>query len=101
MKLGSTRPEKTILGIKRKRVYPEIDLHLLLSLKSLMKEGMVISLKGMIQNRFRIELPMWVIGDFANMDDMYEEYEKSTKRPSEAKLIFDKKSREWKIRSNQ
>jgi hypothetical protein len=54
----------------------------------------------MIQNRFRIELPMWVIGDFANMDDMYEEYEKSTKRPSEAKLIFDKKSREWKVRSN-
>jgi hypothetical protein len=41
-----------------------------------------------------------VIGDFASMDDMYEEYEKNSRRPCDAKLIFDKKSQEWKIRSN-
>nr|WP_295971006.1 hypothetical protein [uncultured Bacillus sp.] len=100
MKLGFSKSEKNLFGIKRKRNYPEVDMHLILSLKSLMKEGMVISLKGMSQNRYRMELPMWVIGDFANMDDMYEEYEKSLKRPCEVKLIFDKKTREWKMRSN-
>lgn len=99
MKLEYTMPEKNIFGFKRKRIYPEVDMHLILSLKALMKEGMVLSLKGMTQNRFRLELPMWVIGDYANMDDMYEEYEKSVKRPCEAKLIFDKKTREWKMRS--
>jgi hypothetical protein len=100
MKLSSAKPEKGILGIKRKRNYPEVDMHLILSLKSLMKEGMVISLKGMTQNRLRIELPIWLIGDFANMDDMYEEYEKNLRRPCEAKLTFDKKTREWKMRSS-
>jgi hypothetical protein len=100
MKLGSTKPEKNLLGLKKKRTYPSVDQHLLLSLKGFMSEGMVLSLKGIVQNRLRIELPMWVIGDFANMDDMYEEYEKNSRRACDAKLIFDKKSREWKMRSN-
>jgi hypothetical protein len=100
MKLGSVKPEKTLLGIGRKKSYPPIDVHILQSLKGFMKEGVVLSLKGVIQNRFKLEIPMWVIGDFANMDDMYEEYEKNEKRAYEAKLIFDKKVREWKMKSN-
>lgn len=100
MKLSAARPEKGLFGMKRKRGYPDIDIHLILSLKSLMKEGMVISLKDIPRNRSRYELPIWLIGDFANMDDMYEEYEKSLKRPCEAKLVFDKKTREWKLRSS-
>lgn len=100
MKIGEVRPEKNLLGLKRKRKYPNVDQHLLLSLKSYMSEGMAISIKDIIQNRFRIELPMWVIGDFLNMDDMYEEYEKSRRKVCDAKLIFDKKSQDWKIRSN-
>ena len=41
---------------------------------------MVLSLKGNVQNRLSIEIPMWVIGDFSNMDEMYEEYEKNSRR---------------------
>ena len=100
MKLGAIKPEKNLLGLKRKKTYPFIDQHLLLSLKAYIKEGMVFSIKEMVQNRLRIELPIWVIGDVSNMDEMYEEYEKNLKRPCDAKLIFDKKSREWKMRSS-
>lgn len=99
MRLGANKPEKNLLGIKRKKAYPNVDQHLLLSLKGFMSEGMVLSFKSMSQNRLRIELPIWVLGDFDNMDDMYEEFEKSSKRTCDAKLIFDKKSQEWKIRS--
>lgn len=100
IKLGSGKQEKSLLGLKRKKAYPSVDQHLLLSLKGFMSEGMVLSVKGIVQNRVRIELPMWVIGDFANMDDMYEEYEKASRKTCDAKLIFDKKSQEWKIKSS-
>ncbi|XTP54815.1 hypothetical protein Q5760_01535 [Niallia sp. Krafla_26] len=100
MKLELIKPEKSLLGLKRRKVYPSVDQHLLLSLKGYMSEGMVLSLKEVVQNRARIEIPMWVIGDFSNMDDMHEEYEKNSKRSCDAKLIFDKKTQEWKIRSN-
>jgi len=100
MKLEAIKPEKNLLGLKKKKTYPSVDEHLLLSIKKFMSEGLVLSIKDVMQNRFRIELPIWVIGDFSNMDDMYEEYEKNSKRPCDAKLIFDKKTREWKMRSN-
>lgn len=96
-KMGQQKMEKTLLGLKKKKGYPPISRDVLLSLKSLMKEGFVISFKDIIQNRSGIEIPIWIIGDYANMDDMYEEYESILKEPCGAKLVFDKKSREWKI----
>ena len=38
-----------------------------------------------------------MIGDFDLMDDMYEEYEQIVREPAHAKLIFDKKAKEWKL----
>ena len=96
-KMGQTRVEKTLLGIKKKRSYPSISSEILRLLKPLMREGAILSIKDIEQNRTRIEIPVWTIGDFLNMDDMYEEYENIIKEPCEAKLVFDKKSREWKI----
>lgn len=58
-----------------------------------MKEGICISMKDADQQRTKIEIPIWVIGDFANMDDMYEEYEIISKEPYHAKIIFDKNKR--------
>ncbi|CAM3618329.1 hypothetical protein [Cytobacillus oceanisediminis] len=98
-KMGQMKVEKTLLGIKKKRTYPPISRDVLLSLKPLMKEGAVLSIKDIDQNRVRIEIPIWIIGDFANMDDMYDEYESIVKEPCEAKIVFDKKTREWKIYS--
>lgn len=98
-KMGQMKVEKTLLGIKKKRTYPPISRDVLLSLKALMKEGAVLSIKDIDQNRVRIEIPIWIIGDFANMDDMYDEYESIVKEPCEAKIVFDKKTREWKIYS--
>ncbi|WP_313804343.1 hypothetical protein [Cytobacillus sp.] len=96
-KMGQTKVEKTLFGLKKKRSYPTISSDILRLLKPMMREGALLSVKDIEQNRTRIEIPIWTIGDFSNMDDMCEEYENIIKEPCDAKLVFDKKSREWKI----
>ncbi|WP_445490607.1 hypothetical protein [Niallia sp. 03133] len=96
-KLSQLKLEKALLGLKKKRTYPPITNQIMAVLKDYMKEGMVLSIQKTVQNRFRLEIPIWVIGDFSNMDSMYEEYEKKSRQTSDAKLIFDKKTKEWQV----
>ncbi|MDP4086419.1 MAG: hypothetical protein Q8934_17675 [Bacillota bacterium] len=96
-KLGELKLEKTLLGIRKKRTYPPVNKEILLSLTPFIKEGICISLKDADHQRGRVEIPIWVIGDFANMDDMYEEYEEISTKVCHAKIIFDKKTKEWKL----
>jgi hypothetical protein len=96
-KLGGLNLEKSILGFRKKRTYPQVNKEILLSLMPFIKEGMCISLRDVNHQRGRIEIPIWVIGDFANMDDMVDEYEQISLKPCHAKIIFDKKTKEWKL----
>nr|WP_077210565.1 hypothetical protein [Bacillus dakarensis] len=98
-KLTDKKLEKNLLGIKKRRTFPNIPIDILLNIKTMMKEGILISVKDAAQSRLRVEIPIWVIGDFSNMDDMYEEYEKVGQDKADAKLVFDKKTKEWKIYS--
>ncbi|MFB5197976.1 hypothetical protein ACE198_24265 [Neobacillus sp. KR4-4] len=96
-KLGDLKVEKSILGFRKKKTYPQVNKEILLSLTPFIKEGICISLRDSDHQRTRIEIPIWVIGDFANMDDMVEEYEQVSSKPCHAKIIFDKKTKEWKL----
>ena len=98
-KMDRMKLEKPLLGLKKMKPYPQIVSEIMTSLKGFMKEGVLLSLKDIEQSRARIEIPIWVIGDFSDMDDMYEEYEYivNKNRSCEAKLILDKKSRVWKV----
>ncbi|WP_059171520.1 hypothetical protein [Bacillus sp. FJAT-27445] len=97
LKLAELKVEKTLFGIRKKRSYPILNKDLLHSLTSYMKEGICISIRDADTQRGRVEIPIWIIGDFANMDDMAEAYSRSVRKPCHAKLIFDKKTREWKL----
>jgi hypothetical protein len=96
-KLGELKPEKTLLGIRKKKSYPSVGKEILKSLTPALKEGAVFSLKNMEQNRNRIEIPIWVIGDFSNMDDMYDEYKEASRNNPDGRLVFDKKLKEWSL----
>ena len=96
-KLGQLKPEKSLLGIRKKRSYPSVNKEILLSLIPYIKEGICISLRDADQQRGRVEIPIWVIGDYDNMDDMYEGYEQIANKQSDAKLVFEKKTKEWKL----
>lgn len=99
-KMTESKFEKNLLGIKKKRAFPPIHLELLLNMKTMMKEGILISIHDAEQSRTSVEVPIWILGDFDNMDDMYEEYEKVVKGKHDSVLVFDKKTREWKLYSN-
>lgn len=96
-KMGVVKPEKSFLGLRKNRAFPIIPKELTLILKSAMKEGMVIAFNKMTQTRSRMDIPIWIVGDFDNMDDMYEEFDSESKREYDGKLVFDRKTREWKI----
>lgn len=96
-KLGKLKLDKALLGMGKKRTYPNVNKEILLTLTPLIKEGICISLRAADRQRTRIEIPIWVMGDFSNMDDMYEDYELISKHPCHAKLIFDKKTKGWKL----
>lgn len=96
-KMSKLRLEKSLLGMTKKRVYPSVDKAILLAMKDLMREGIVLSFKKIVQTRGTIEIPIWIVGDYANMDDMHEEYELQARSKSDATLIFDKKTREWEL----
>jgi len=99
-KMTESKLVKNLLGIKKKRPIPSIQMELILNMKMMMKEGILISIRDNVQTRIAIEIPIWVLGDFDNMDDMYEEYEKVAQGKPDAKLIFDKKTSEWKMVTN-
>jgi hypothetical protein len=95
IKLGDLKPEKTLIGFRKKRTYPSINIDIILSLSKFMREGTVFSLRNLVQNRNRIEIPIWVIGDFDSMDDMFEEFEQMKREKCDARLIFEKRTKEW------
>lgn len=99
-KLTESKTEKNLLGLKKKRVLSPLPIELLLKMKTMMREGILISIYDSVQSRTSIEVPIWILGDFDNMDDMYEDYEKLVKGSPDAKFIYDKKKTEWKLYTN-
>jgi len=96
-KLTGVKTEKNLLGFRRKREFPPVSKEVLKSLTSVFKEGAVFSLKKVEQNRNRLDIPLWVIGDFTNMDDMFDEYVLAGNNPPDGRLVFDKKLKEWSL----
>ncbi|WP_174735086.1 hypothetical protein [Mesobacillus harenae] len=96
-KMSVLKPEKSLLGVKKKRTYPAINKDLIKSLIPFMREGAVFSFQntGLVRNK--PEIPIWTIGDFADMDEMREEFKHIGKQRWDSRLIYDKKTREWEI----
>lgn len=99
VKTGELKPEKTLLGIKKKRIYPSVSKEILKSLTQVLKEGAVFSLRHIQHTRNRLEVPIWIIGDFSDMDDMHEEFKEASRGECHGRLVFDKKLKEWSLLS--
>ncbi|PLS15884.1 hypothetical protein CVD28_20520 [Bacillus sp. M6-12] len=97
LKLELLKLDRTWLGMKKKNEYTQVPGDVLLMLSRLMEEGAVFSFAGIQQNRSRLEIPIWVVGDFLNMDDMLEVFDDAKKQPPAAKLIYQRKSKEWSV----
>jgi len=96
-KLSNLKVEKSFLGLRKQKEYPFIQPEIFPQLKNAMLEGIVISLKDLVQTRTKIEVPIVVIGDYINMDDMMEDYEQLDKEAWDYKLVLDKRTRVWSL----
>ncbi|KHD84243.1 hypothetical protein [Heyndrickxia ginsengihumi] len=98
LRINEIKGDKSLLFARRKKKnLPPVPVEVLTPFITSMKEGMLISLDNSLQTRAQIEIPVWIIGDFHDMDEMYEEYLSIVDRPVDGKLIFDHRSREWKV----
>ncbi|MCR2822618.1 hypothetical protein [Lederbergia panacisoli] len=93
-KINNQKEKPLFFRVKKKSI-PPIPKEILHPFSDFMKEGIVISIEKAVRNRFMIEIPVWVIGDFYDMDAMYEEYEMLGERKADGKLVFDRKTGEW------
>jgi hypothetical protein len=96
-KMESLRVERTWLGLRKKSEYPPIPLEVLKRFSDLMEEGIVFSFNQVQQSRSRLEIPAWVVGDFADMDDMIEGYKDVKHKDPSALIIYQRKTKEWTI----
>lgn len=96
-KMSFLKVEKTWLGIRKKNDYPEISVETFIRLAPMMTEGIVISFEKVEQTRSRLEIPIWIIGDFIDTDEIAEGYTEQSVNEPDAKLIYIRKTKEWAL----
>jgi hypothetical protein len=97
MKMSHLHTKKTLFNLRKNRTFPPVPGKAFSQVSSLMREGVVLSLRHREEVRNRIEIPIWIIGDYIDMDEMYEEASLLEIEKCQAKLVFEKKTSEWKI----
>jgi hypothetical protein len=97
VKMSQLHTRKSLFNIRKNKPFPAVSGKTLSQISHLIKEGIVISLRNREEIRQRIEIPIWVIGDYIDMDDMYEEALKMGNDNYQAKLVYEKKTDEWKL----
>ncbi|WP_442597589.1 hypothetical protein [Neobacillus sp. D3-1R] len=97
IKLNQSQTKKTLFNFRKTRPLPPVNGKCLTQISQFTREGMVISLEKRDDTRQRIEIPIWVIGDFLDMDDMYDEAVNLDINACHAKLVYEKKLNEWKL----
>ena len=99
-KMGELRVEKKWFGFKKKSEYPDVPRELFSQLGQYMEEGIVFALERIAQTRNRLEIPIWVIGDCVDADEVVDGYRERTHQAADAKLIYIKKTKEWALVGN-
>ncbi|MDQ0221278.1 hypothetical protein ELQ35_17770 [Peribacillus cavernae] len=100
IKMEALRVERTWLGRKKRSEYPPVPVEIIHQLTRLITEGAVFSFNQVQQSRNKLEIPVWVVGDYVNMDDMAEGYNNSKQQSPNALIIFQRKTKEWSVTLN-
>lgn len=87
--------ERTLFGRRKSRPIPFIPADIIQILSGQMKEGIVFSFDKVTSDRLKMEVPIWVVGDFMDSDEMYDEYLQQSRRAPDGRLVLDRKAGEW------
>lgn len=91
----SPKRERSFFGRLRSRSIPPVPLEVLQVYTDFMCEGLAFSLEKVTVDRQRAVIPIWVIGDFQDMDEMVEEFEVRSRRAPAGRLVLDRRNSEW------
>ena len=94
-KWNTHRNGKSLMKWKKEKSLPPIPKEVMMTISHMMREGVIISLQHAVTAKGKVEIPLWIIGDYANMDDLQEDFKSTAKREPAAWFIFDRKSKEW------
>lgn len=99
-KLNQQRDVSLFRRWKRKPV-PPIPSDVLYPFINLMKEGVAMPISKAIRGRQFVEIPVWIVGDFINVDTLFDECnELFHKKKPDGKIVFNRKSGEWQAFAN-
>lgn len=96
-KLNKQNLGRRIFPFSKRRTFPAVSQHVMFQMEKLFKFGVVIVIDEAVLTRTGVEIPLWFVGDFINIDKMYDELTYKMRKRSEGKLIFNRKNKEWKI----
>ncbi|MFC3884320.1 peptide ABC transporter permease [Bacillus songklensis] len=97
LKISSLNHKRFSL-LRKKSEYPALPLVLVNTLLTLTNDGLLLDFQHMGHTRRDIQIPVYTIGEFLDMDEMYNDLEEH-KRTSKLKanLILNKKDLEWSL----
>ncbi len=97
IKFEELKMDRAWFGIRKKRGLPPVPVDVLSDLSTMLSEGLVFSFKNAVQTRTKIEIPIWVVGDFTNMDEMLDSYYDVRTQKPDAYVTFLWKLGVWSI----
>jgi hypothetical protein len=97
IKFEEVKLDRKWFTFKKKKGLPPVPVNMLVNLSTMLSEGLVFSFKNAVQTRTKIEIPVWVVGDFTNMDDMLDSYHEARTQEPDAYITFLWKTGEWSI----
>ncbi|WP_170006290.1 hypothetical protein [Bacillus fonticola] len=96
-KISKKVQDKWVLPPFRKasKIRP-VTLTLWKELESQLEEGALISLSSMEVNRIKVTIPIYVVGDYVDIDQLFEDFEPKKYNPI-ASLVYHRKSEQWAV----
>ncbi|MGE6379640.1 hypothetical protein [Peribacillus muralis] len=95
LKLELLKVERTWLGMRKRKELTAIPLEVISTLVPILAEGLVFSFRDVRYSRAKIEIPIWVVGDYLNMDEMQEDFSKQNKGEPDVFISFSRKEKTW------
>ena len=100
LKMEHFKLERSWLGVKKKKELTPVPVEVIKELAPILAEGMVISFSHAKITRTKIEIPIWVVGDYLNMDEMYDDFSGRDGDEPDGFISFLRKEKVWESNVN-
>lgn len=95
LKLEPLKVERNWLRIRKKKELTAIPVDIITALAPILAEGLIFSFRHVKYSRTKIEVPAWVVGDYLNMDEMYDDFSDGKIKEPDVFITFHRKEKVW------